>query len=249
MNNKKQSKGMSALGIGIGAASSALGMIGQDARAKKQHERQKELMDLQNQQQERLNKQGSQLQYDMWKKTSYPGQMEMMKEAGLNPALMYGMSGGGGVTTGSQGGGSAAGGSSHAPMDIGAIAQVGLLKAQTEKLKAETDNIAGKTGLQESEKSNINASTVKMTEEGIKLNMENDVKFQTLSDEIKRVKMEALGAELDNQLKGVSKKLTEEQTRALSHKIWQEWVKTGSFATGALGGIIGNALKGLFKNQ
>ena len=61
--------------------------------------------------------------------------------------------------------------------------------------------------------------------------------------------MEALGAELDNQLKGVNKTLTEEQTRALSHKIWQEWVKTGSFATGALGGIIGNALKGLFKNQ
>ena len=173
--------------------------------------------------------------------------MKMMKDAGLNPGLMYGMSGGGGQTTGSQGGGSAQGGNSHAPMDIGASVQAGLMLAQASKLKAETKEIEGRTGLQENQKSKLNAETVKLTEESIKLDMENDVKWKTLDDEVKKIKMEALNEELNNQLLKLNKELTEEQTRELSHRIWQNWVKAGSFATGALSGIIGDAIKRLFK--
>ena len=40
-------------------------------------------------------------QLEMWEKTNYPAQMEMLKKAGLNPALLYGTSGGGGMTVGS----------------------------------------------------------------------------------------------------------------------------------------------------
>lgn len=130
---------------GIGAAGGALGMIGQNKRAKKQHNRQKELMGIQLKNQQQLNKQGQQLQMQTWRDTNYGAQMEMMKDAGLNPALMYGMSGGGGATTGSQGGGSAQGGNSHAPMDIGASVQASLMMAQAMKLKAETKEIEAKT--------------------------------------------------------------------------------------------------------
>ena len=76
---------------GIGAVGGALGMIGQNKRAKKQHNRQKELMGIQLKNQQQLNKQGQQLQMQTWRDTNYGAQMDMMKEAGLNPALMYGM--------------------------------------------------------------------------------------------------------------------------------------------------------------
>ena len=231
-----------------GLAGGALGMIGQGERARKQHERQRELMGIQFENQKRLNEQGQALQMKTWQQTGYGAQMKMMKEAGLNPGLMYGMSGGGGQTTGSQGGGSAQSGNSHAPMDIGASVQAGLMLAQADKLKAETESIRSNTKLDENRKSKLNAETVLLTEKGIKENMENDVKWQTLSDEVKKIKMDALNTELENQLNKLNQKLTEEQTRALSHKIWQEWVKAGSFATGALSGIIGKGIKEVFKN-
>ena len=255
MNQKKQGKGMSAaLGIGLGAASSALGMIGQNARAKKQHERQKELMDLQNQQQERLNKQGHQMQYDMWKKTSYPGQMEMMKEAGLNPALMYGMSGGGGVTTGSQGGGSAAGGSSHAPMDIGASLQAGLMSAQIEKLLAEKDKIKTETTTESGKMENMLASKGdifrgqmadaywqiqkssgdkliaemnKINEEGMLLNKQNKITRETMNDVIEGARLEAIHKELQNQLTSENVNKTKEEIDVLVNSIYQRWTEIG----------------------
>lgn len=45
-----------------------------------------------------------QKQLETWEKTGYPAQKRLMQEAGLNPGLMYGMSGGGGQTTGNAGG-------------------------------------------------------------------------------------------------------------------------------------------------
>lgn len=133
----------------IGAASGGLGMIGQNSRARKQHNRQKELMGIQLANQQQLNKQGQQLQMKTWQDTGYGAQMKMMKEAGLNPGLMYGMSGGGGQTTGSQGGGSAQGGNSHAPMDIGAtvqmakaLSEINLNNKRGNELDANVDKIA-----------------------------------------------------------------------------------------------------------
>ena len=130
---------------GVGAVGGLLGMIGQNKRAKKAHNRNKELMGIQFGNQQALNQQGHELQMKAWRDTGYEAQMKMMKDAGLNPGLMYGMSGGGGQTTGSQGGGSASGNQAHAPMDIGASVQAGLMLAQAEKLKAETKEIEAKT--------------------------------------------------------------------------------------------------------
>lgn len=120
----------------------ALGLMGigvQQFRQGQQHNRQKELMDVQFKNQQRLNQQGHDLQMKMWRETNYPAQMDMLREAGLNPALLYGQGGAGGSTTGSQGGGSAASGSAQAPMDIGSILQAGMLKAQIDNLNADTE--------------------------------------------------------------------------------------------------------------
>lgn len=115
-------------------------------RASKQ---QKEIQNRSFSMQKKLNQQGHDLQMDMWNKTNYGAQLGHMKDAGLNPALMYGMSGGGGATTGSQGGGSAPGGSQPRQMDLQLIkAQKENVEADTEKKSAETDNIRGVEGTQ-----------------------------------------------------------------------------------------------------
>jgi|SaaInlStandDraft_1057018.scaffolds.fasta_scaffold84531_2 hypothetical protein len=181
---------------------SLLGMIGQNARARKQHNRQKELMNIQLGNQKQLNQQGHDLQYDMWNKTNYGAQKEHMLEAGLNPALMYGMSGGGGATTGSQSGGSAQGGNASAPMDLGNALQMGLIKSQIELAKsqavkntAEADKIkgvdteSGKQGIKESEQRIAN-----LTEEQTK-KIQETTNLKTI-DQANKLKIE-----LDKQIK------------------------------------------------
>ena len=142
------------LGAAIGAAGGALGMIGQKKREERQMGYQKDLMGLQYRNQQKLNEQGHELQMKAWRDTNYPAQMAMLKEAGLNPGLLYGMSGGGGVTTGSQGGGSAASGSAPNVPSVGMdiqnmmaaaqiASQIKLTNAQAKKVEEETENIAG----------------------------------------------------------------------------------------------------------
>lgn len=84
-------------------------------------------------------------QKELWEATSYPAQVEMLKKAGLNPGLAYGMGGGGGVTANI----ATAGGDtptapvaqpSHGSEGMGMmIGQLGLLKAQQEVLESQAD--------------------------------------------------------------------------------------------------------------
>lgn len=79
----------------------------------------------------------------MWKDTSYGAQKEQMEKAGVNPALLYGMSGGGGQTVGGSGsvsGASAPVGGNEAQAMMGMGIQYQLLKAQKENIEADTAN-------------------------------------------------------------------------------------------------------------
>lgn len=86
---------------------------------------------------------------------SYMAQVRQMKEAGLNPALMYsggGASGAGSIPHGTQGGG--AGASANGVQALGLqnmemasiAANTELIKSQTNKNNADADNIRGKEG-------------------------------------------------------------------------------------------------------
>lgn len=108
-------------------------------------------------------------QLQMWKDTNYKAQMEQLKMAGLNPGLIYGMSGGGATTTGTGAGAMSPtgrapqGGKEVIEMQGMALqrqmmaAQVELTKAQTEKTKAETTNVP-------LQGQNIQASTANLTQ-------------------------------------------------------------------------------------
>lgn len=145
-------------GIGSALTGSILGIgqsLGQNAMnkamQKRAYEQQRKLMGLQYAQQMGLNVQGQELGMKTWRETNYPAQMSMLKEAGLNAGLLYGMGGAGGSTTSTPGGGSASGGNApsmpfmelNALQGAQAMAQIQLAKAQAEKTKAEATKIKG----------------------------------------------------------------------------------------------------------
>lgn len=114
-----------------------------------QFQNQQELMDQQMRNQALLNKQGQKLGMQTWKATSYPAQVQMMQEAGLNPALMYGGSGGSGGTTSTPSGGGATGGQAmkRQSMDLGTILQAGELKSRIELNNANANQANANAGL------------------------------------------------------------------------------------------------------
>ena len=139
--------GSGVLGGLAGAGLSAILGIGQ---GRKQYHRNKKLMRFQKQHQMDLSQFGHDLQMDMWNKTNYKAQLEHMRAAGLNPALMYGQAGQGG-TTGSQGGGSAQSGSVDQArvMDLSNAligAQITSLEAKANKDNADADATTGYKG-------------------------------------------------------------------------------------------------------
>jgi hypothetical protein len=255
-------------GVVQGAAAQGISMIGQNQRSKKAHERNLEYMDIQNQNQQGLNTQqygyqralnqmGHDLQYDMWNKTNYESQVEHMKKAGLNPALMYGTPGQGG-STGSQGGGSAQGGSASGasapsiqPMDMQNLmigAQIANLNANTKKTEAEAENEAG--GVRD----NLTQETKKKLAETTKLKTENDI--LEFEEKIKKAEADRTekgmikGDHLGNLLEAVGlDPVNNEGDRMLLNTMLTTWY--GSKVAGELMGSIPGLkeLRGLLKGK
>ena len=189
---------MSLLGMIGKAAGSAFGLYQsnyanqkEDWNAKRQYERQRQ-----------LNQQGADLQMDMWNKTNYGAQLEHMKDAGLNPALMYGMGGGGGATTGSQGGGSAGKANGQKQMGIEGLlasSQVGLNDSLGRKAKQEGN-------LAETKANEIKGDVISPeTQSRINLNdgqiEELKKKVESLAQGITESKVRTEGTKVENMLK------------------------------------------------
>ena len=106
---------------------------------------------------------------EMWKATNYGPQVQEMKAAGINPALLLGMKGGGAVSTGSPGGGPSASqapaGGGEATAMAGMALQLGMMKATIEKTQAETQNIQADTANKPLTGQNIEAQTDLLAQE------------------------------------------------------------------------------------
>lgn len=147
-NQKKTQNMLNLLPALIGAGMGLIAMRQRRRENQRAYKQQQNLMGLQQSHQIALNNQGHELQKKMWEETQYPAQMKMIKKAGLNPALLYGIGGTGGATTGTQGGGSAAGGSApqQTPVNMQETMlglQMDNIKAHTNKLNAEAEKTKG----------------------------------------------------------------------------------------------------------
>lgn len=127
---------------------------------------QKELMNIQNKYNKEAAEVSQQHNKDMWDYTNYENQKKHLKEAGLNPALLYGMSGGGGVSA-SGGGQEGVSIPSGNPVEMGLqlksiMNQQKLQEAQTRNLNADSNlKNAEAANKADVEKENIQADTSK----------------------------------------------------------------------------------------
>lgn len=154
----------SIFGAGLNAAMSS-------GTANEQWGNQLKLMEIQNRYNEQMAKNNQLRNKDLWDYTNYENQKQHIKNAGLNPALMYGMGGGGGVSaSGAQGQGVTQPTDRSVEMglkqqelglQLASIAsQVDLNKSQAEKNKAEAEKISGvDTRAQEATIDNLIAQT------------------------------------------------------------------------------------------
>lgn len=115
---------------------------------------------------------------------SWAAQMKQLKEAGLSPGLILGNATSGGAVNGPQGGGGA-GQSGEAVISPLEAANLGLIKAQTEKTEVEAKNIAKNTEKQDVEIGNILMDTGLKSAQIIGQNLNNaGTKLSNIRQEI-----------------------------------------------------------------
>lgn len=132
IGNTLASAGNSALGMG-------LGLIFGKKMDKRQRKQQEALQKIQIKGAKEMADYSHEQQLDMWNKTNYGAQVEHLKKAGLNPALLYGSSGDGGTLGGNVASAPTGGQAEGASQGMGMMLQAGLQKAQIDMMKAQTE--------------------------------------------------------------------------------------------------------------
>lgn len=175
---KKQS---SILGMlpGIGQAVAQVGSwlgIGEKRQDRRQLKQQGKLNAQQEEANRRMAEFNQGLQMDMWNKTNYEAQVGKMKEAGINPALMYGGVGAGGSTQSAMAapveGGSAANAAMAMQANTGQAQGMAMLPAQIELIKAQTENVKADTAKKSGVDTRVGEATATNAEFHNELNKE-----------------------------------------------------------------------------
>lgn len=190
----EENKGGNILGMIPGAIATIGGMLG--IGQKKQDRRQLE-------QQAKLSQQAADINYNtqmkMWKETNFPAQVEQLKMAGLNPALLYGKGGGGGATVGGTiAGGMASNAAQAQQANTAATAGMGMLPAQIELIKAQTENVKADTASKGADPALKEAQTASLTQ-GIE-NQKAVAELTKIETELKGIEKTIQGGTIHDQM-------------------------------------------------
>lgn len=180
-----------------------MGLLLAGPKRKAQMRTARQMQNLQMEGQKEMTDFNMKKQLEMWEATGYGAQVDQMKRAGINPALLYGMGSGGGQTANVEQGNVASQHAGTPEASRGAegmglmIGQLGLIKAQernldadTKKKEAEAAKTAGvDTEVGKATVSNLAADTEnkkaqeKLTRSQTRLNeLETEIKEETLED-------------------------------------------------------------------
>lgn len=204
-----------------GLINGIMGLFGGNKRAEqKQFEREKELMGLQHnynmqaaakgqEYAKEMNAINFEQQNQMFDKqaewNSAKQQKERLKEAGLNPALMYGIGGEGGSSV-SSGGGSGA-----------QVAGVSNTGTQAVMMGLQAKSIESQIALNNAQASKINAETAKTEKESSKLGAETESVWSGIELLKTRTRSEEAKIKLTN--------MQTELTEAMREESWSNWEK------------------------
>lgn len=167
----------------------------------REHQRQLEYMGLQAQYNKDQAKYSTELSKEMWDYTNYENQVKHLKEAGLNPALLYGSGGGGGSAAGS---GTAAGVGLPASTGVGMGIQLEQMEAQKELAKAEAAKTNAEAAkLMTTDTENVESETKKNMQE-IK---ESEKRIESLTSQIHKTNEESKAIEFNNYLNDLRKNI------------------------------------------
>lgn len=247
------------IGAILGLAGTAASAIGGAVAGRKQFRNEKEIMGLQAKYNKEAAAYSQQLQKEMWDYTNYGNQVKHMKEAGLNPALLYGMSGGGGATAGNaQAAGVGNPGTTAVGMGLDAaklFSEINLNNALAAKNEADADKTKGiDTDLAKAQKelAEYNAKladekgkltreqvetqkqlTSKLIEETRLLTTQADIAEETKENEIQKSAQELQNMIWDSVLKTVQIDLTEAQTDLIKEQTDVVWYNAISYRRNA----------------
>lgn len=192
--------------LGMMAGNAIIGGLMGQFNDDRQYNLNAKLLGQQAQNQNSITEFNFQKQLELWEKTNYPAQIAMMKKAGLNPAMMYGMGGGGGSTAniqaGHASGGQAAGHSGEmlGMMNLSLMdAQRNLLEAQARETNVRADKTEGvDTTLANAQIKSLAAGVTNTTAQTELLRIDKKIKSldlwlkdKTLEDQIKIVHQNA----------------------------------------------------------
>lgn len=238
--------------LGSQAAGGALGgimdMVFQPWRNANQLKQSRALQEQQIQAQKQMGQFNYDQQLKMWNATNSEAQMKHLKDAGLNPGLMYGGGGQGGTTTGNVTAGNVGGGmgdpkagGGYTGMNIMQPAQIRLMEAQARNLDADTAKKSGiDTTLAQTE-NKLKSLDLKVNEETLDYKIAQilaeyqrvsaeagishtnmEIGQETQAANIQRIKAEAINAILMQQVMKQGIKLSQAQVNKLSADIAQK---------------------------
>lgn len=232
------------------AIPAVLGMLFGKSVDKRQMRQQEKLQNLQIAGNKQMIDYSMGKELDMWKATGPTGQVEQMKKAGINPALLYGMGGAGGATTGnpsgSVSGGNAPVGGREVQDAIGMGMQMQLMKSQKANIDADTKNKLAETPNIPLKGENIAASTQSITQ-GIN-NQKAEEQLTKAHTRVTRLDAELKGQTLEDMVEMVNyetKRACQEAQQAVnntnvSDATIQDKIKI--LKAEAIGGFLRNAL-------